>query len=483
MIGSPVQNDSYANVFNSVWTQGIPGSDGLEGDASLYYYDEAARSFTAPQNMSNTIGHGSDGQNSAAKAVLAYIYEDDNNGEPGTWPKVLNTEGAANAGDINLSLSNTVNDPDDGMQGWHLVSNPYPFSIDWEQMVQNGALANMIEVIYVYDANAEDGAGRYRLHYGTTIPDLPGEITHDGLIAPFQGFWARSSGGTGSITFKESHEAGSDGSLYRESGQNEEEPLAHLLLHVNGPAGEAISLLTFNEEGAEQVSRPFPLSAEQLSFGFAGDRNQALAQRNEARDLYGEFSYPLIFNAADAGRYEFHLSGMEGLFDEILLYDQQTGNSTALQPGQSVSFTHQPNEATLDHLQEQQDMDKRSFAENADALRLPADAGRFTLHLNAGSATSSAPESELPEAITLNQNYPNPFNPTTQIDYALPEAADIRLEVYNLLGQRVATLVQARQTAGYHSIRFDASSLSSGVYLYRLQAGQATLTQRMTLVK
>jgi hypothetical protein len=97
--------------------------------------------------------------------------------------------------------------------------------------------------------------------------------------------------------------------------------------------------------------------------------------------------------------------------------------------------------------------------------------------------TSSSPEVELPESIALQQNYPNPFNPSTQIDYALPEAAEVRLEVFNLMGQRVATLVQARQTAGYHSIHFDALALSSGVYIYRLQTGETTLTQSMTLVK
>ncbi|NBC05143.1 MAG: T9SS type A sorting domain-containing protein, partial [Bacteroidetes bacterium] len=84
---------------------------------------------------------------------------------------------------------------------------------------------------------------------------------------------------------------------------------------------------------------------------------------------------------------------------------------------------------------------------------------------------------------TLAQNYPNPFNPTTQISYQLPVSSEVRLEVYDMLGRNVATLVNEQVSAGRHTVNFDAGNLSSGVYLYRLQAGSQIMTRKLTILK
>jgi hypothetical protein len=89
----------------------------------------------------------------------------------------------------------------------------------------------------------------------------------------------------------------------------------------------------------------------------------------------------------------------------------------------------------------------------------------------------------LPQEFQLLQNYPNPFNPATVIRYALPQVADVRLEVFTLLGQRVLTMVDARQAAGEYQVRLDGSALASGVYLYRLHAGAYVQTRKMILVR
>lgn len=88
-----------------------------------------------------------------------------------------------------------------------------------------------------------------------------------------------------------------------------------------------------------------------------------------------------------------------------------------------------------------------------------------------------------PKSFELNQNYPNPFNPSTSIEYAVPVDAHITLEVFNALGQKVMELVNGRKSAGYHMETFDASGLSSGVYLYKLTAPSFTQTKKMLLVK
>lgn len=77
---------------------------------------------------------------------------------------------------------------------------------------------------------------------------------------------------------------------------------------------------------------------------------------------------------------------------------------------------------------------------------------------------------EMPEEYSLTNNYPNPFNPSTQIKYALPQAAEVSIKVYNIMGQQVATLVNTNMSAGFHEVNFDAGSLSSGVYIARMEA-------------
>jgi hypothetical protein len=89
----------------------------------------------------------------------------------------------------------------------------------------------------------------------------------------------------------------------------------------------------------------------------------------------------------------------------------------------------------------------------------------------------------VPKAYKLNQNYPNPFNPTTKISFDIPKSNFTTLKIYNTLGELVSTLVDGNLEAGTHAYDFNASSLASGIYYYRLESGSFTETQKMSLIK
>ena len=91
--------------------------------------------------------------------------------------------------------------------------------------------------------------------------------------------------------------------------------------------------------------------------------------------------------------------------------------------------------------------------------------------------------SVLPQSFALNQNYPNPFNPTTTIEFSVPEKSEVRVEVFNILGQKVRTLVNAELSVGNYNAVFDAGELSSGIYFYRLLSGDKNITKKMILLK
>ena len=89
----------------------------------------------------------------------------------------------------------------------------------------------------------------------------------------------------------------------------------------------------------------------------------------------------------------------------------------------------------------------------------------------------------LPTEFTLSQNHPNPFNPLTTIEYSTPRSGDVSLIIFNLLGEEVAKLVDEAIPPGRHTVFWNASNLPSGIYFYRLQAGDFVLTRKMVLLK
>lgn len=111
---------------------------------------------------------------------------------------------------------------------------------------------------------------------------------------------------------------------------------------------------------------------------------------------------------------------------------------------------------------------------------LAVELGFFTV---GGGMGVDADDGAAPLVFALEANYPNPFAGTTTIAYALPTAAEVRLEVFDVLGRQVRTLVESEQAAGRHLVSFEAAGLASGVYACRLTAGDRTATRMMQVVR
>jgi hypothetical protein len=148
---------------------------------------------------------------------------------------------------------------------------------------------------------------------------------------------------------------------------------------------------------------------------------------------------------------------------------REDGNYAVLCPGQQIDliFAAQP---------EPKDM-KRDFIIMAKGY-----------YVTDKSRASQLANASIPEELDVSQNYPNPFNPTTEIAYALPKDAWVKLTIYNILGQKVKTLVNEHRPAGQQVVHWDAKdekgeNVSSGIYFYTIQAGSYTKTKKMLLLR
>ncbi len=151
-------------------------------------------------------------------------------------------------------------------------------------------------------------------------------------------------------------------------------------------------------------------------------------------------------------------------------------NVTTWRPIAALRLCRKPNDSTYEC--DRDDDDDFWFSLNGQVFPIRA---RFRASLGVTSAEEDPVE--LPSGVTLAQNYPNPFNPTTSIAWTQPASAQIRLSVYNLLGQKVAMPVDGLRPAGEHEVRLDASGWASGVYVYVLETGAHIATRRMVLMK
>ncbi len=461
LLSSPTNGTVFDELLGDFWTQGLAGSDDPGGDDTVWMWDDVTQAWAALSNQNTdslTAGHG----------FLSFIFEDDNHTAAGNagFPKRVSASQFGGDETLNSGTIDAVSDLGDG--DLFLAGNPFTSTIDWDSTAVSKT--NLSNSIYVYDA-----AGSAWLTWNGTTGDA-----NNGEIAPFQGFFIEAFGGTGSLSIGEGAISDAAGVFLKEI------PADPKILKLQAEAGDftANAWLSF-QQGGELGRDSFdglaltPLSSSYLTLATLIEDETELKINALPSNHDEQLRFPLLLSGLGLDAQTARLS-FEGLEDfegwTIAIHDLQTEQVHELSEDASITLEVQQVQA--------KEMVQPGLPTPASVKAKTEGGHRFELALIPGTSVSNEAISDLPEVTELQQNYPNPFNPNTTIEYGVPQAGLVNLEVFDLMGRKVATLVNGeQQSAGRYAVRFDASRLASGTYIYRLTAGSTSLTKKLTLIK
>ncbi len=433
LLASPVEV-SLADFLSPIWTQGVAGGTVEFGSPNVWIWNNASTDDAAsnwqPANLNTLLSPG-DG-------VLVHVFENDIPDEPGIWPKQLSVEGTP----FSLPFSADVN-PNPG--GFTLIGNPSVSGLSWNDVITH----DLDEVVYVWDPNDDNWKT-----FDGNIGELEG-----GRIHPFQSFFVRTANDAENPSLD--IQKTSPPAVFFGKQSEVQQPFA-VRLHLESDHGNSSTWLRFTEDGdigkdrGDALKLP-SLSGGGLSLSTASADHYRLDINHLPLSLEDITEIPLHIEVALSGTYSFEATRLK-LPENwgIGLVDKQHG------------VKYELSEATPIEIR----VDESMSGGNPGFQR-------FLIEIDPGKEFRSM----LPVRLDLMQNYPNPFNPVTVIRFELPQRADVLLEIFDLLGRRVALLKNEVVEAGFHEVRFDASAFSSGVYVYRLQSGGTTMVRKMTLVR
>ncbi|TVQ06314.1 MAG: T9SS C-terminal target domain-containing protein [Balneolaceae bacterium] len=467
ILGNPSLSQPLSSFLTGIWTQGFPGSNSPGASTiSVYHLDQVNYNWVAPADAANNTTPG--------QAILTYIFEMEN--PNGSFPKELASPGPWEQLDGSFSFDAVLNGPTNETENpdsFYLLANPHPVAIDFCTMFNEGN--DVADNIFVWSPAANDGNGDYLVH-SCSLDDV--------IIPPFQGFWVRVSGDNPSLGISEDVYVGGDIVTKQQDGAKALPLVLNLNHSDNGFSNRAAILFS---ELADTGLNPYDalkldaseLTDRWLSFHILDEQGRRFAIRSLPASLEEEKRIPLDIRTTEHGFYtldwtlpsELSRSGLK-----FTLTDTFTGHVVKLSDGGTYRF---------EVLDEQAEKLVSEGLEPPPALNesalVSAGTPRFELLISGGQNIYN--HGELPDAVALNQNYPNPFNPSTIIAYELPQSGQVRLDVFDMTGRHVATLVNGLMTAGRHQVPFNAMNLSSGVYMYRLQAGGTVISRQLTLIK
>ena len=466
LISIPYDEPSLSDISDDVAIQGVTGGNNPGNDSNIYTYDDTG-SFEVPSSMTSTLPNGT--------GLAIYVFDNDLNGST-SLPLELDAQGTLVSSDVSIDINSGA------ANLYTLVGNPFTtnFETDSIQAVGGEIQANV--------AFWSDELGSY-----TAV-----DRTTDGYIIPsWQAFWIETSdANVRSIVLptagkKQRRRANaffskivtdSSSGNYGNNLEPTKKNYADLNFVLSSESTMDNAIRLSLRESAEfsydryDLGKLTPLLTEYATLSFISD-DIAKSVESLPYHLDKAVRIPMVLhNVSSESQFTLSWNGLQSLPSsyKIEFQDMDTGQYIDVRKHSEYVFSYESNVKTKN---------KPIKALREPALKWKAKSNqeiRFWLQISPYGLSN---EVESIDDYTLYSNYPNPFNPSTQIGFILPSKQLVKLTIFNTLGQVVAVLVNEEKTKGYHTVQFNASGLSSGVYLYRLTTPFFSETKKMMLIK
>ncbi len=508
-ISSPVEGATYSQIFENVRTQGV-------GEGSSYINPAADPNIiTLNQNQQYVAFNSGDetltlsSEMPAGTAVGIYLFDrynpDQPNSELDGFPKEFLLNGLQHYTTVSLGTEEL----NQGNNNFSIAGNPFNATIRFGELSRD----QISPVVYAYDST--DGF----ISYSSEME--AGDLT-DGLLGPFQGFFVSATGESPGLSISaDARTTDPADPVFRTPTEQLRIKFAASFHSAEADTLRSSFWLGTHPEGGDSHTpsihdalRLFPLDYRPFLSLYTVSAERALSIKSLSDDVLitDETTLPLLADAWKPGTQGYEpaagsvtltwpqIDGLPAGY-QVLLEDRQTGISINIAEEESYTFELNPvasrtaaerdvssstasarssnNLLAFNSLE--QLMSGKEVSSNSELTSLAEDS-RLRIHLLSAPLEISEPDN-LPVRVQLEQNYPNPFNPSTTLRYALSEAGQVQLDVFNIQGQHVVTLVNEIQSPGIHQVVWNAVHMASGLYLYRLKAEGKVLTKSMVLVK
>ena len=461
LLSLPKTGGTVADIADDTAVQGVPGGANVDVASNFIIYDDTGI-WESPVDVSTPWGDG--------YGFALYFY---NNTDAGSTelPLTLDATGDDPSTDVRVNLNTTVIPPPASSSYFTLAGNPFNSDFDASKITSEGS--GIQNNVHFWD----NGTGSYSTE----------ERTMPYIVSPWQGFWVEVFSGnansTTAITFPASGktDVGATGTFFSKEATNRGD--IAFALSSQTTYDEALRL-SFRETATrghdvDDASKLRPLLSEYATMAF--NSNGVLKSVESLPwELTEEITVPMEEDLVGvSGSFTLAWKGLESVPADwgLTFHDYDTGINSDMRSVSEYTF----DVASLAKAQ----VNPLSILAGPAAAVQKSKTGdtRFAVTVTPNVASIDTEGEDRASVFALEQNYPNPFNPSTVINYSVANSGKVSLSVYNLLGQRVAQLVNETKAAGSYNVTWNATAAASGMYYYRLEAGGQTLIRKMILIK